>query len=182
MHFAVLTAFLFALSAVSGRKLGDAVGSLRANFIRLALSLCALALLTVLLEPQSLHPTTFAWLFLSGIIGFGIVDVGLYLALTRIGARLTILINFSLATVCGALGDWLWLGDVIEPAKWLPISTIIAGLAIALLAARGSRMPRSGSYGAGLFAAVIAGLGQGFGSTISRVANDAAEIAGVEQV
>ncbi len=134
----------------------------------------------MLVDPRSFHPVTFGWLFFSGLIGFGIGDVGLYLALTRIGARLTVLINFSLATICGALGDWLWLGDVIEPLKWIPISLILAGLAIALLAARSSKLPRIGSYAVGLFAAVVAGLGQGFGSTISRVANDAAEVIGMD--
>ncbi|MEM0896885.1 MAG: DMT family transporter [Verrucomicrobiota bacterium] len=175
MTFAILTAFLFALSAVSGRKLGDALGSLRANYIRLALAFLVLAALTAAFDPGSLHPTTFAWLFLSGLVGFGIGDVALYLALTRIGARLTILVNFSLATILGAMGDWLWLGDIIAPGKWLPITTILAGLTLALLAARTSGMARIGSYGIGLFAAVVAGMGQGFGSSISRIAHDAAE-------
>ncbi|MEM9480301.1 MAG: DMT family transporter [Verrucomicrobiota bacterium] len=176
MIFALLTAFLFALSAVSGRKLGDVLGSLRANYIRLAVAFAALAALTVIIDPHSIHPTTFAWLFLSGLIGFGIGDVALYLALTRIGARLTVLINFSLATILGAIGDWLWLGELIEPGKWFPIATILSGLALALLAARKSNMPRTGSYAVGLIAAVVAGMGQGFGSSISRVAQEAAEV------
>ncbi len=180
MIFAFLTALLFAVSAATSTRLTTMVSTISANFWRLLLAAILLALIAMLVEPGSLHPAPFGWLFLSGVIGFGIGDIALFLAYPRIGSRLTILINFCLATLCGAFADWIWLGDTIRAAEWPAVAAVFAGLAIALLArpARGAQL-RIGSHAVGVVAALVAGLGQGFGASISRHAERVADAEGV---
>ena len=111
---ALLTAVLFAFSAIFGQRAARLFGALRANAIRLVLACVLLGLLTWITDSisgkTSLFPAVFPALFLSGIVGFGVGDIGLYLAYPRLGARLTILINFSLATLFAAWGDFAVLG------------------------------------------------------------------------
>ena len=185
MSFALLTAFLFALSAVCGSKIASLMDPIAANFWRLVAAATALGAITFIVDPGSISPDPFAWLLLSGAIGFGIGDIALFLAYPRIGARLTILINFCLATLFGAFADWLWLGDGIAAGEWLAIVAILGGLSWSLLAAERKSM-HYGSFAGGIFAAVVAGFGQGFGATVSRHAVEVAEaqeisISGVSQ-
>lgn len=180
MLFAVATAFLFAGSALCGRQATDHLGSLPANFWRLLAATLALGVATAIFYPHSFSGPTFLWLFISGFVGFGIGDVALYLAFARIGSRLTLLINFSLATVLGAIGDWIWLGDPLDRRSSMAVAIILSGLAIALLGARPTGMKRHGSHAAGIIAAVFAAFGQGFGATISRHAQSLAKTSGIE--
>ena len=179
MLFAVATAFLFAGSALCGRQATDHLGSLPANFWRLLAATLALGLATAVFYPHSFSGPTFLWFFISGFVGFGIGDVALYLAFARIGSRLTLLINFSLATILGALGDWMWLGDPLDGHSAVAVGVILIGISIALLGARPTGMKRQGSHAAGIVAAVFAAFGQGFGATISRHAQSLAATSGL---
>ena len=82
-----------------------------ANLIRLLIATFILGMVTLIVEPRSFHPQASKWLIISGIVGFGVGDIALFMALSKIGSRLTILINFCTATLVGALSDWVWLGD-----------------------------------------------------------------------
>ncbi len=186
MIFALATAFLFAGSAICGKQATERAGSLEANFWRLVMAAVALAVITFALYPQSFSGPTFFWLFVSGLIGFGLGDVALYLAFARIGSRLTLLLNFCLAIVFGTVGDWVWLGDRIGLDDALFISVIMVGLALALLGAKPRMLQRTGSFGAGIIAGILAAFGQGFGATISRHAQKIANesdlvISGISQ-
>lgn len=180
MFFAVITAFLFAGSALCGRQATMRSGALEANFFRLVIATVSLAIISTLFFRDSFALPTFGWFLLSGFIGFGIGDVALYMALARIGSRLTLLLNFCLATIFGILGDWLWLGDSLSSRQLTAIAFILLGLSIALLGKRATGMERHGAYSTGIIVGVIAAFGQGFGSTISRHAQNIAHTIGVE--
>ena len=181
MFFAVITAFLFAGSAICGRQATMRSGSLEANFFRLVIATLSLGVLCLLFYRDSFSMPVFWWLTLSGFIGFGIGDVALYMAFARIGSRLTLLLNFCLATIFGIIGDWIWLGDSLTGKQGIAIAFILLGLAIALLGRPPTGMDRHGSYSAGIIAGVIAAFGQGFGSTISRHAQNVALELGVDR-
>lgn len=177
MLFAALTACLFACSAICNTRIASLMDKATANLLRLLIASAALGLLTLWLDPGSLHPRPFAWLFLSGAVGFGLGDIAMFLAFTRIGSRLTVLINFCIATVLGTIADWYWLGDKLGGAEAGSIAVILSGLAIALLAAK-RKGARHGSFAFGIAAAVVAGIGQGLGASISRHAEEVAATEG----
>ncbi|MGI9242707.1 MAG: DMT family transporter [Verrucomicrobiales bacterium] len=168
MIFAILTAISYPLSAICGKQLTGAFGSQRANLYRLILATGILGIIALLFFRQSFHPTTFSWFFFSGLIGFGIGDVALFLAYHAIGSRLTVLLNFCTATVFGLVTEFLWLGTTIRPLEMLAIVVILTGLCIAVLFTPASNAARHGSFKFGIAAAVIAGFGQGVGAVISR--------------
>ncbi|MGK0188458.1 MAG: drug/metabolite transporter (DMT)-like permease [Verrucomicrobiales bacterium] len=117
----------------------------------------------------------------SGIVGFGIGDVALFLAYFRIGARFTILVNLCLAPVFGAIGEYLWMGQTVTVAEIASIVVIVVGLVLALRPDK--KHPANvqpGMVTTGACFAVVAGMGQGFGAVISRYADSLAVGAGVE--
>jgi len=167
MSFAISTAILFAFSAICNTKVSRQMDQITANLIRLLIATFILGVATLIIDPKSFHSEASKWLIFSGIVGFGIGDIALFIALSKIGSRLTILINFCTATLVGASSDWLWLGDTINPETLIYIFCILAGLSIALNSKNlGSNNIRS--YKIGIIAATIAGIGQGMGASISR--------------
>jgi hypothetical protein len=172
---ALLTALLFSFSAVFGQRAARLFGPLRANALRLTLACIVLGLVTLIVDASRGQPSwfnsVFPALFLSGALGFGMGDIGLFLAYPKLGSRLTILINFSLGTLCAAWGDQIVLGQHLATNQWGGVGLVLAGLAMALWPTAGSRrLPWSG-----LAWASLAGLGQGFGTTLTGWANRLAE-------
>src|SRR4051794_8923442 len=102
----VLTAFLFAASGISGRRAAVGLGALRANACRLALAAVLLGCWVALHGGVDFSTRSVRWLIISGLIGFGLGDVSLFLAYPRIGARLTLLVSLCSAPVFGAALDW----------------------------------------------------------------------------
>jgi len=173
MFPALLATFCFACSAVCGQRLSRLLGGITANYWRLLLAFAILAVLTAALFPTSLHLETTGWYFLSGVIGFGLGDVALFLAYPHLGSRLTVLVLMSFAVFFGAVGDW-WL--LHTPLKWEltgSIAVILSGLVLAL-----HRPGEPWRWGRGFVFAVIAGWGQGFGAVLSRIAQAKAAVAG----
>ncbi len=182
MHWALLTTFLFALSAVSGQRIAIRLGGLWGNFWRLLLSSVVLGAIVLIAFPESLAWPTFGWFFVSGLVGFGVGDVGLFLAYERIGSRLAVLLNLCLAPVFAATVEWLWLGNGLAPREIAIGGMILAGVALALRPdrSRTRSVELRGKYSVGVLAAIIAGFGQGTGAVISRKANEVERAIGVE--
>lgn len=135
-----------------------------------------LGVATLLLQPESLHRTTFFWLFWSGLIGFGVGDLGLYLAYARIGSRITILITFCLAPIIAAVVEWILLGTTITWPEMLGISLIVLGVSWSLKPSSPDT-ERYGNFTFGICMALVSACGQGMGAVLTRLANDrAAEI------
>ncbi|MEM7699205.1 MAG: DMT family transporter [Verrucomicrobiota bacterium] len=174
MLAAVLTTFFFALSGVSGQRVAMRLGSFRGNLVRLGIAALLLGLLTLILSPSALEPVSFGWFFLSGLIGFGVGDVALFLAYERIGSRLSVLLILGLAPLFGIGLEWVWLGQGISLGALGCAFLILSGVALALLPRRGgnsdTKAERRGNFGFGVVAGVIAGFGQGTGAVISRKA------------
>lgn len=177
MIAALLTAILYACSAIFGQRAARLFGPLKANALRLLIACVLLGILTwvtdALLGRTSLIPAVYPALFWSGAVGFGLGDVGLFLAYPRLGARLTILLNFSLGTLFAAWGDQLMLGETLALPQWGGVGLILTGLAMALWP-EGGPGARAAAPWSGLGFATLAGAGQGFGTTLSGWANQVA--------
>lgn len=178
MFAAVLTAFFFACSGICGQRSATALGSLRANMIRLAIAMMMLAALAAIMAPVPVSSPAIPWLLVSGLIGFGAGDISLFLAYPHLGARLTLLVNLCAAPVFGTLGEWLLTGDKPGAVQAGCCAVIILGVVIAL--GQQIRLPRAAGARPviGLIAAVAAGAGQGLGATFTRVAKSRALAAG----
>ena len=173
MIFAITTALLFAFSAICNTRVSRAMDQITANLLRLTTAAILLGIITFLFYPKTFQFEASLWLALSGLIGFGIGDIALFIALSRIGSRLTILINFCTATVIGAFADKLLLNDSITFRTWSFICLVLIGLIIALLPTKNSLTFLKGK-GLGMITALIAGIGQGVGATTSRIAENKA--------
>ncbi|MGI8602942.1 MAG: EamA family transporter [Verrucomicrobiales bacterium] len=167
---AILTTICFAFSAVCGLRLSRLLGGISANFWRLLVAVLILSALTLVLFPHSLRRETFGWLFVSGVIGFGIGDVGLFLAYPHLGSRLTLLVLMCFGCFFSAAGDWIILGTRLNLAEGMSVTVILAGVILAL-----HRPHEPVRLNRGVFFAVLAGWGQGFGAVLSRIAQNSAE-------
>lgn len=176
MLAAILTPFFFALSAVTGQRVAMRLGSIWGNCVRLFIAAVVLGLCVAIFFPDSMRWESFWWFFVSGVVGFGIGDVALFLGYERLGSRLTILLNLCLAPLFAMALEWLWLGNGITVKVAVCAAMILTGVVMAIRPGAKSRqmIERRGRFGIGLIAAVTAGFGQGAGAVISRRAEEVA--------
>ncbi len=168
MFAAFLTTILFSISAVTATRVTRIIGGLEANFWRLLLASLFLAIwIAGFGNPISL--AAFPMFFLSGIIGFGVGDLALFQALPTLGSRLTILIVQCLAAPFAAAFEWAWLGTRVGFMQAVWGAIILAGVALALAPAE-KTTSASKARTVGLFFAIVAAVGQGFGAVLSRKA------------
>ena len=173
---ALLAMVLFAGSSVSARRSVGHLGSAGANFWRQILSVLLLGLLALLVGGGIAGPCL-AWFLVSGVVGYGLGDTGIFLALPRLGSRLTSLMTQCLAAPIGALIEWLWLGHVPGWTQAAAGMVILAGVALALAPARGESAAVPGGR-AGVFFGLVAALGQAGGAVLSRHGFELARAAG----
>ena len=164
---AILATILFCLSAVTANRATRLIGSVEANFWRLVLSVACLAIWAHGFG-QGLRGTAFGVFFLSGVIGFGIGDVALYLAYPRLGSRLTLLLVHCLAAPVAAVGEWLILGTVLTGPEMLAGGCILLGVGIALAPGENPHISSRDLVVGGFFG-VLGAAGQGLGAVLSRV-------------
>jgi drug/metabolite transporter (DMT)-like permease len=168
----VITAVLFAMSAVSAGRSTRMLGSGPANLARLTLATACLALWAHAFG-QGFGGAGLPWLFVSGIVGFGFGDLALYGAYPRLGPRLAVLLCLCLAAPFGAFIEWVWLGTGLTLSEILWSTTILVGVFAALAPDTRAPVPPR-TWVAGIAFGVIAALGQGGGAVLTRKAFDVA--------
>jgi len=166
MFAAGLATFLFALSSVAAKRSVTFLGPATANLVRMSLATVVLALLAHGFG-VGLSGPSFGWFVASGIIGFGICDTAIFLALPRLGAQLTSLLVQCLAAPIAAVTEWLWLGTRLTPGQWISGTVILSGVALALAPGRGPS-PAANAGSLGLALGVLAAAGQAWGAILSR--------------
>jgi drug/metabolite transporter (DMT)-like permease len=107
------------------------------------------------------------WFLLSGVLGMGMGDLGVYAALPLLGSRITVLMTQCLAAPIAALGEWLWLGTRLTFAQVLWGLLILAGVAVAITPSK-ANPPRVQVRPIGYLFGIVAALGQGLGALVSR--------------
>jgi drug/metabolite transporter (DMT)-like permease len=173
---AIVTSILFAMSAVSAGRSTRLLGAGAANLCRLMLATSLLALWAHTFG-GGFTGAGLPWLFLSGVVGFGMGDLALYGAYCRLGPRLGVLLCLCLAAPLGAFLEWMWLGTQLTLYQILWGATILAGVFAALVPdTRAAIAPRT--WGIGIALGAIAAVGQGSGAVLTRKAFDVARQAG----
>ena len=180
MLAAFLAALFFALSAAFAHRTTRLVGVRAANFARLSLAGAMLAIWAHGFG-GGLHGAGLPVFIVSGAVGFGMGDLGLFAALPLLGSRLTSLMVQCLAAPLAALIEWLWLGTRLEAPELLCGGTILLGVALAVAPERQpveiATEPRT-DRNLGLIYGVIAATGQAGGAVISRKAHAISHAAG----
>ena len=178
---AVVTAFLYALSAVCSQRATRIFGPLQANAARLTIACVVLGFLTWTVDAArnvpSLHAEVWPALLWSGLAGFGLGDVTMFLAYPKLGSRLTLLTVYSAATLFAAAGDWWLLGEPLRGPQWTGVAAILGGLGMVLWP--DGRERRRAQALPGIILAVLAGFGQALGTVLSGRANGIAAASGV---
>jgi len=176
MFAAFLAAFFFALNATCASHSVRAIGSMRANLSRLVVAVIILALFAHTFG-HGFSSASVWWFMLSGVIGMGLGDLGVYAALPMLGSRLTVLMTQCLAAPIAALGEWWWLGTRLTVAQMLWGLIILAGVAVAIMPSK-AHPPRVHVRPIGFVFGLVAAAGQGFGALVSRKGVMVADAAG----
>ena len=170
MFAATLATVLFALSSVSAKRSVQLLGSSHANLIRILLATLVLGTWAHLWG-AGLGGPSLGWFLVSGLVGFGICDTAIFLALPRLGARLTSLMVQCLAAPVATIVEWAWLGTQLHIQQLLAGGVILTGVAVALMpervdAQKTPSAPTLGWQGYGL--GILAAAGQALGAVLSR--------------
>lgn len=176
MLASLLAAFFFALNATCASRSVRANGQVRANIGRLIVAALVLGGFAHTLG-GGFTSASVGWFLLSGVIGMGMGDIGVYAALPLLGSRITVLMTQCLAAPIAALGEWAWLGTRLTAAQILWGLLILGGVAIAITPSKSSP-PRVRVRPIGFLFGFIAACGQGLGALVSRKGVMVADAAG----
>jgi drug/metabolite transporter (DMT)-like permease len=168
MIAAILATILFSLSAVSGKRLSHHLSGVEINFWRFLLSAFLLGAYAHTFGP-GLGGGALGIFFISGILGFGVGDYGLFRAFPILGSRLTMVMTQCLAAPIAAAIEWLWLGNGLSLGQVLAGTLILVGVGLALAPSETSQVDKK-HWKAGIMWGLMSAFGQGFGAVLSRKA------------
>jgi drug/metabolite transporter (DMT)-like permease len=133
---ALLTAVFWTVTSMSFESAGKKVGSLSVNLIRLVLAFVTYCILNYfrrgMILPFDAGAERWAWLALSGVVGFVIGDLLLFQSYVVIGARIAMLI-MALSPPITAFAGWLMLDEMLSPMNWVGMFVTLAGISIVIL-------------------------------------------------
>lgn len=121
---ALLTTLFWSYCLIPARQSVAQIGENAANFWRLLAGVFVMGVLSIA-GGISLNHDVFFWLFISGIIGFGFGDIGVWFALPRLGSRLTLLMVHCIAAPLAGLAEWLWLGTAVGASQLASLLIIL---------------------------------------------------------
>jgi drug/metabolite transporter (DMT)-like permease len=170
---AVATSFFWTISSIFFTSASKRIGWLSVNAYRTVMAIGFLSV-THLILLGTLVPlangSQWFWMGLSGIVGLGIGDSGLFAAYVTIGPRRSLLL-MALAPVFAAISAYVMLGETIGAVASVGIAFTLLGVVIVILEAEErSGEPRISKKQktAGVAFGVLAAMGQGVGLALSK--------------
>lgn len=170
---AVATSFLWTVSSIFFTSAGKRIGSLSVNAFRMVMAIALLAVTHMILLGTVVPLASVGqwfWMGLSGIVGLGIGDSGLFAAYLAIGPRRSLLL-MSLAPIFAAVGAYLMLGETIRELAVVGIVTTLIGVVLVILESEErSGEPRISNRrrASGVFFGLVAAVGQGVGLVLAK--------------
>src|ERR1041385_7238580 len=152
MFAAFLATILFTVSVVCGHRTAKLVGGVEANFWRLAAATLFLGVWAYT-GGKGASGESFPLFFISGFVGLGIGDAGLFQALPRLGPRLSLLLIQCLTAPAAALMEWAWMGTTLGSLQVVCMLVVLAGVGVALSPSEHLHIPRRELI-VGIFAAL----------------------------
>jgi drug/metabolite transporter (DMT)-like permease len=170
---AILTSCLWTGSSILFTSAGRKIGFFSVNAYRSAMAVgllvCAHAVLLGSILPAA-SSGQWLWMGLSGIVGLGVGDFGLFAAYVLIGPRRSVLVMAS-SPIFASVGAYLILNETFSPLSIIGIAITLTGIVVVLLE-RGEKPEEKIDMGKrktwGVFAALVAAMGQGFGVVLSK--------------
>ncbi len=178
---ALLTALLWAFTAIFFELAGKQIGSLQVNLFRL---IFALVLLTIfnhfyrgMAWPNDASTHQWIWLIISGLVGFVFGDLLLFKAYVLVGSRISMLI-MALAPFFSAISGRIMLNEVLSVKSLLGMFVTFFGIILVVLG-RKKNAENTGNDSKffsfalkhnpqGLLFALGGAFGQGFGLVLSK--------------
>ena len=174
---AVLTSCFWTASSIFFTSAGRRFGSFSVNAYRtimaIGLLVCAHVILLGTVLPIASSGQWF-WMGLSGVVGLGIGDFGLFAAYVTIGPRRSVLIQAS-APIFASLGAYFMLGDQLSRLAILGITVTLSGIIVVVLEREETseekleeQLAAKNRKTMGVFFGLISAMGQGFGLVLSK--------------
>lgn len=163
---AIVATLLFAVSATCANRSARLVGGVEANYWRLLLSTFFLGLWAFSMG-AGVSGEAFPVFLISGVVGIGIGDFGLFQSFPRLGARLTMLLTLCLTSPLGLVLEWVWLGQGVIALELGCVALILAGVVITLWPDAKVPLPRRHLV-VGVLYALLSASGGASGVVISR--------------
>jgi drug/metabolite transporter (DMT)-like permease len=169
----LLTAVLWAFSAICANRVTRRLGSLLTNLLRLFFAAVLLGLWAHVFG-KGLSGGSLWFFILSGCVGFGLGDLALLEGFSLIGPRLTILLTQCLAAPIAGLIELVWLGTLLTTPQIVWGAVILSGVALALSPQEHLHLRRDQLW-FGILWGLLSAIGQGFGAVLSRKAYEIAQ-------
>ena len=166
MFAAFLSTILFSISVVCGHRTAKIIGGVEANFWRLTVATLFLGI-WAFVWGTGLGGESLPVFLISGLLGIGVGDAGLFQALPRLGPRLSLLLIQCLTAPIAAVTEFLWMHTALGMIQVLCIVVILAGVAVGLAPSEHLHIPRR-QLVVGIIFALIGTAGNAVGAVISR--------------
>ncbi len=174
---AILTSCFWTFSSLFFTGAGRRLGSFSLNAYRTIMAIgllgCAHVVLLGTLLPLASSGQWF-WMGLSGVVGLGIGDFGLFAAYVTIGPRRTVLIQAS-APIFASLGAFFALGETFSSLSVVGVAVTLTGIVLVLVEKEENPEERQEEAHAerrrkswGVFFGLVSAMGQGFGAVLSK--------------
>jgi len=170
---AIVTSFLWTISSLFFTSAGKKIGVLGVNAYRIIIAIALLAA-THLILLGAIIPLAgsgqWFWMGLSGIVGLGIGDTGLFAAYVTIGPRRSVLI-MALAPIFAAAAAYLLLGETIPRLALVGIAITLTGVVMVILEAEDQTIESQAAEGRkafGVLFGLVGAIGQGVGLALAK--------------
>lgn len=170
---ALLTAFVWTVSAFAFESASKRIGSLAVNIIRLVIGLAFLSAFSFIqrgyILPFDAPGYNWLWLSLSGLVGFVLGDLFLFKSYTVIGSRFSMLI-MTLVPPVTTFFSWIMLGERLKLLHFAGMVLTFSGIALAIFnqGTNGERFSLKLAP-AGILYAFGGAVGQALGLVLSKI-------------
>jgi drug/metabolite transporter (DMT)-like permease len=174
---ALISALLWAISAIIFSNLGKNIPPAELNLVKGSFAV-TLMIITTLLLREKLPEMPFialSLLLVSGAVGIGIGDTAYFESLNHMGSRLALLLAMLAPPMTGAIA-WIFLGETITLTGWLGIAITMAGIIWVISEEQSGENQVRIDYKQGIKFAVISALAQAIGAVITRYAMTSADV------
>jgi drug/metabolite transporter (DMT)-like permease len=170
---AILTSALWTLNSILFTTAGKKIGSISVNAYRIIAAVIFLLITHIILFGNIIPNATneqWIWIGLSGVIGLGIGDFGLFASFVIIGPRRSLLV-MSLSPIFAAILAYIILNEILTNLAILGMIITIFGVIIVIIEKEEKSYEEILSKKQkiwGVFLALIGAIGQGTGAVFAK--------------